>query len=96
MGKKSDTTDSQRWITGLLVPLMIALLSAGASWQIAMITVRQTISREVLEGEAVFNNVGYRYFHAVYNMVDQEKVSKDGTFPFLRRYFVGCLSSYSV
>ena len=81
MGKKPDKEDGQKWITGLVVPLMIAMLSAGVSWQIAMITVRQTISREALEGAAVFNNVGYRYFYAIYSMFDQASASEDGPVP---------------
>ena len=65
---------------------MIALLSAGASWRIAVITTRQTIESEIREGVAVFDNVGYRYFAAIYSIYSlryRASELRDGTDPFV-------------
>ncbi|MDD9986750.1 MAG: hypothetical protein OXQ31_10800 [Spirochaetaceae bacterium] len=64
------------WITAIVVPVMIAMLSAGVSWQIARTTAMSTIANEFRGGENVFNDLGHRYFAAVYYMHDHEKMSE--------------------
>lgn len=52
-------------ITGVVIPLMIAGLSALISRHIARSATKNTLQDKVAEGTSVFNNIGYRYFGAI-------------------------------
>ena len=59
------------WVVAVVVPIVVAVLSALASWQIATITIERALDREFLEGTSVFKSVGHRYFAAIYRLYEQ-------------------------
>ncbi|MCY4487684.1 MAG: hypothetical protein OXF11_11310 [Deltaproteobacteria bacterium] len=54
-----------KWVMGLVVPLIVAGFSAVASWRIAINTTEQSLARSIHKTNALADNVGYRYFRTL-------------------------------
>ena len=54
--------------TKIGVPIMTVLLSSILSWTIARYTANQVLRGELDQGQSVFENIGVRYFYALYRL----------------------------
>ena len=72
--EKTMTTDNSskstlgKWDAKIVMSVATVLFSAMASWMIAWYTASQVLAVQFEQGETVFENVGFRYFDAVYHV----------------------------
>ena len=61
--------------TKIVIPITTVLLSGILSWLIARDTANEVLQGKLDQGQAVFENIGVRYFYALYSIheYDEEK-----------------------
>ena len=56
----------------IATPILTVVFSAAVSWFIARYAAYEVLKGEIGQGQAVFEDIGYRYFHAVYELYDKK------------------------
>ena len=62
---------SQDVLKDIVVPLVAVALSGIIAWSVSKWTANATLQGRLNEGQSVYSDIGYRYFHALYRLYVQ-------------------------
>ena len=67
----TDKSVKWYWITKIAIPIITVVLSVATSWSISLYTIKHVLRDETKQGQIVYEDIGYRYFFAIYDLYDK-------------------------
>ena len=60
------------WTTKIAIPVLAVALSVVTSWTTTSYTINSVLRDRTEQGRIIFENIGYRYFYSIFNLLDIE------------------------